>query len=100
MTDKRQVVSPLLTLCMIVKDEAATIERTLLSVKPFIDRWIILDTGSTDSTRDVVRKTMEGTPGEIHEAPFVDFATTRNVSLDLAGDSSEFVMWLDADDEL
>jgi glycosyltransferase involved in cell wall biosynthesis len=91
---------PLLTLCMIVKDEAATIERTLASVKPFVDRWLIVDTGSTDATREVVARAMAGVPGDLRESPFVDFATTRNVSLDLAGDATEFLMWLDADDEL
>jgi tetratricopeptide (TPR) repeat protein len=90
----------LLTLSMIVKDEERTIARTLATVKPFVDRWAILDTGSTDGTRDVVRRAMEGVPGELHEAPFVDFATTRNHALDLAGAATEFVLWLDADDEL
>lgn len=98
--EERGEMRTLLTLCMIVKDEEATIERTLASVKPYIDRWIIVDTGSSDATRDVVRRVMDGVPGELHEAPFVDFSTTRNVSLDLAGDATEFVMWLDADDEL
>jgi len=95
MPEKR---SDLFTLTMILKDEAATITRTLESIKPFIDRWVILDTGSTDGTQDVVRRAMEGVPGELHEEPFVDFATTRNRALDLCGEATEFVMWLDADD--
>ncbi|MRG98001.1 glycosyltransferase [Polyangium spumosum] len=90
----------LLTLSMIVKDEAATIARTLRSVKPFVDRWVILDTGSTDGTQEVVRHEMSGVPGELFEEPFVDFATTRNRALELAGTATEFVLWLDADDEL
>jgi glycosyltransferase involved in cell wall biosynthesis len=90
----------LLTLSMIVKDEAATIARTLRSVKPFIDRWVIVDTGSTDATREIIREEMAGVPGELHEKPFVDFATTRNAALELAGMSTEFILWLDADDEL
>lgn len=85
---------------MIVKDEAATIEKTLASIKPFIDRWIVLDTGSTDDTRERVRSAMEGVPGELYEAPFVDFATTRNHALDLCGDATEFILWLDADDDV
>src|SRR3954465_9964047 len=97
MSSKR---SDLLTLTMIVKDEERTLARTLASAKPFIDRWCILDTGSTDGTIALIRSTMEGVPGEVHEAPFVDFATTRNHGLELAGQSTEFVMWLDADDEL
>jgi glycosyltransferase involved in cell wall biosynthesis len=85
---------------MIVKDEEETLARTLETAKPFIDRWVILDTGSTDGTRDVIRRTLDGVPGELHEEPFVDFSTSRNRALDLAGKTTEFVMWLDADDEL
>jgi len=87
-------------LSMIVKDEAATIERTLVSVKPYVDRWVILDTGSSDGTIEVIRRVMAGVPGEVFEEPFIDFATSRNRALDVAGTSTEFVMWLDADDIL
>lgn len=90
----------LLTLTMIVKDEAATLARTLASAKPLLDRWVILDTGSTDGTQDLVRRELQGVPGELFEEPFVDFSTSRNRALDLAGDATEFVMWLDADDEI
>src|ERR1700733_6819656 len=90
----------LLTLTMIVKDEAKTLARTLASVRPFIDRWVILDTGSTDGTQALVRRELAAVPGELHEEPFVDFSTSRNRALDLAGEATEFVMWLDADDEL
>jgi hypothetical protein len=90
----------LLTLSMIVKDEEETLARTLASVGPAIDRWVIVDTGSTDGTQELVRRELAGVPGELHEAPFVDFATTRNVALDLAGGATEFVLWLDADDVL
>jgi glycosyltransferase involved in cell wall biosynthesis len=92
--------APLLTLTMIVKDEARTIGKTLASAKPFVDRWVVLDTGSTDGTQDAVREAMRGVPGELHEEPFVDFASTRNRGLDLCGERTPFVLWLDADDEL
>lgn len=91
---------PLLSLCMILKDEEATIRKTLASVLPHIDRWVILDTGSTDGTREVVREVMASKPGALHEEPFVDFATSRNHALDLCGEETEFILWLDADDEL
>ena len=90
----------LLTLCMIVKDEAHAVARTLRSAKPHIDRWVIVDTGSTDGTQAIVREVLEGVPGELFEASFVDFATTRNVALDRCGAETEFVMWMDADDVL
>lgn len=76
---------PTVCLAMIVKDEAAGIVETLRSVRDHIDAWCILDTGSTDGTRDLIFDTMLGGPrGVLYAAPFVDFATTRNRALDLA----------------
>ena len=89
---------PLLTLAMIVKDEATTLDKTLRSVRSCIDRWVIVDTGSTDATPSVARAALEGVPGELVSLPFVDFATTRNAMLEAAGEASTFVLWLDAED--
>lgn len=72
---------PLLGLVMIVKNENATIARTLNSVKDDIDFWTIVDTGSTDGTQDTVREVMGDTPGQLLSEPFVDFSTTRNYAL-------------------
>ena len=41
---------PLLEFVMIVKNEAHSIEDTIISAKPWVDRYTILDTGSTDGT--------------------------------------------------
>lgn len=90
----------MLALTMILKNEARTIGRTLASVRGCVDRWCILDTGSTDGTQAIVREAMGDVPGELHEGPFVDFATTRNRALDLCGTDSQFIVWLDADDVL
>jgi glycosyltransferase involved in cell wall biosynthesis len=90
----------LLTLVMILKNEAHTIEKTLNSVKDHIDYWAIIDTGSTDGTQDIIRKCLENVPGQLHEEPFIDFSTMRNKSLDLAGEASRWIIWLDADDVL
>jgi glycosyltransferase involved in cell wall biosynthesis len=94
------VNAPLLALTMIVKDEERGLGKTLASVKPFIDRWLVVDTGSTDRTRDIVKAELDGVPGELVEEPFIDFSTTRNVALDRLGERAAFVMWLDADDHL
>ena len=90
----------LVTLSMIVKDEARVIARTLASVKPHIDRWVIVDTGSTDDTKEIVKRELDGVPGELHEAPFVNFEVTRNLALDRCQKRTEFILWMDADDEL
>src|SRR3990167_896173 len=82
---------PLLSLLMIVKDEAANVERTIASCAGIIDEWCIFDAGSTDGTQDVVRRALAGVTGVLHEGPRIsqkyadriDYAATRNVILDI-----------------
>lgn len=90
----------LVGLVMIVKDEAHGIARTLDSLRGEIDRWTILDTGSTDGTQDVVRSVLASIPGILHEEPFAGFATSRNRALDLHGESTTFALMPDSDDYL
>lgn len=85
---------------MIVRDEAASIVKVLESVKPDIDHWTILDTGSTDGTQDLVRGVLGNVPGSLHEEPFVDFATTRNRALELAGQRCTFALMMSGDEVL
>ena len=91
---------PLLALVMIVKNEARRIRETIESAVGAIDSAVILDTGSTDSTRQILRAASEraSLPLEIYEEPFVDFATTRNRVLQLAGNRTEFVLMLSGDE--
>ncbi len=93
-----RVDGPLLGLVMIIKNEAHNIEETLQSFRPIIDRWTILDTGSTDGTQDIVRRVLADVPGELHEEPFVDFSTSRNRALELHGTSTVFAVMPDSDD--
>jgi len=83
---------------MIVRDEAPVIERCLRSVRPFINSWAIVDTGSTDSTQRLVRSCLHDLPGELIERPWVDFATNRNEALALARRYGEYAFFIDADD--
>jgi hypothetical protein len=55
----------MLALVMIVKDEAHTLAQTLMSVKAFVDRYYILDTGSTDGTPELIGQVMEGISGSV-----------------------------------
>lgn len=81
------------SLCMIVKDEEKTLERCLNSVKSFIDEIIIVDTGSKDSTKDIVRKFN----GKIYDFKWQnDFSLARNFSFSKA--TSDYILWLDGDD--
>lgn len=86
-----------LCLCMIVRDEAESIVRCLQSCRELIDYWVICDTGSTDGTQDLVRGTLAGVPGELHEHEWVDFGTNRSRLLELARGKADYLLLLDAD---
>jgi len=85
-------------LSMIVKNEAAVIERCLRSARPFIHSWAISDTGSTDGTQDLVRRALADLPGELIERPWVDFSTNRNEALELARRHGDYALIIDADE--
>ncbi|MFE5218949.1 MULTISPECIES: glycosyltransferase [unclassified Streptomyces] len=88
------------TVClnMIVKDEAPVIRRCLESVRPLIDTWVIVDTGSTDGTQDVIRDVYRDLPGELHERPWRGYDGSRTEAIELARDSADFLLFIDADD--
>ena len=91
--------APRIVLSMIVKDEAHVIERCLASVRPLIDAYCIIDTGSTDGTQDLIRQLMSGTPGVVHDRTWEDFATNRTQALDASRRLGEFALMIDADVE-
>lgn len=90
------------TIClnMIIKDESHVIERCLASVKPIIDTWVIVDTGSTDGTQKIVKEFMKDIPGELHERPWINFAHNRNEALKLAKEKADYILMIDADETL
>src|SRR5689334_10374436 len=89
------------TVClnMIVKDESPVITRCLASVKPWIDYWVIVDTGSKDGTQAVIRDFMKDIPGELHERPWVNFAHNRNEAVSLAKEKGDYLLFIDADEQ-
>jgi tetratricopeptide (TPR) repeat protein len=82
---------------MIVRDEAAVIERCIDSVRDHIDHWVICDTGSTDGTQDLIRKVLSDVPGELHERPWVDFGHNRTELMRLAHGKADYLLLMDAD---
>jgi glycosyltransferase involved in cell wall biosynthesis len=90
------------TIClnMIVKDEARVIERCLASVRPFIDHWVIVDTGSSDDTPQRIAAALVGIPGELHHRPWRNFGHNRSEALDLARGKADYLLFIDADETL
>ncbi len=84
---------PLLSLCMIVKNEAEYLETCLKLARPHVDEIVVIDTGSTDGTQDIARRYAD--VFEEIEWPN-SFAAARNYSLDRA--SGQYILILDGDE--
>ena len=104
-------VTTRICLSMIVRNEAATIERCLHSAAPLFDAAVVVDTGSSDGTAELVRRYLaeRGCPGSVLSHPWRDFGVNRQAALDAArsfvaglGWPLERTYWLllDADLEL
>ncbi|MCW5941941.1 MAG: glycosyltransferase, partial [Fimbriimonadaceae bacterium] len=86
---------PRISLCMIVKDEERVLADCLASAKPWFDEIVVVDTGSTDGTRDIARRY----GARLFEFPWTDsFSEARNESLRHA--TGDWIFWMDADDTL
>lgn len=85
----------MISLCMIVKNEAHCLGRCLNSVHNHVDEIIIVDTGSEDSTVDIAQQY----GAKVFHFPWRhDFAAARNFSLEQA--RGQWILYLDADEEL
>lgn len=94
-----------LCLNMIVRNEAARIERCLKSVAPYISSAVIYDTGSTDGTPECMEAffASRGLPCLVVRGEFVNFEQARNAAIDAAKDapfSYDYLLLCDADMEL
>lgn len=85
---------------MIVKDERDVIARCLLSVKQLLDYWVIVDTGSSDETKELIQEVLRDIPGELYVRPWVNFAHNRNEALELARGKADYILFMDADETL
>jgi glycosyltransferase involved in cell wall biosynthesis len=82
-----------ISLCMIVKNEEDTLARCLRSVHDIVDEIIIVDTGSTDKTKEIARDFTS----KIYDFEWIDdFSAARNYSFSKA--TMDYILWLDADD--
>lgn len=80
---------------MIVKNEEEVLEQCLNSVKEVCDEIIIVDTGSTDTTKEIAAKFTD----RIIDFKWIDdFSAARNFAFSHA--TMDFILWLDADDIL
>lgn len=82
-----------ISLCMIVKNEEAVLSRCLKSCKNIFDEIIIVDTGSSDNTKNIAKQFTN----KVYDFFWQDdFSLARNFSFSKA--TCDYIMWLDADD--
>ena len=86
----------LIHLCIMVKNGGAQFEDMLKKNMGLIDRWTILDTGSTDETIDIINRTLVGVKrGELFQEPFINFRDSRNRLLNIAGTACKYTLMID-----
>src|SRR5258708_7849387 len=105
---------------MIVRKEEQHLRRCLDSVARYVDELVVVDTGSTDRTKEIAAgygavvldrnpethpqfffmddETTEAPPPYTRTMALGDFGAVRNAGLERT--TGDFVLWLDADDEL
>jgi len=89
--DKPQKIS----LCMILKDEEHFLPGCLKTIEGLVDEIIVVDTGSTDRTKEIAAEY----GAKIYDHPWQnDFSLHRNQSIDYA--TGDWILILDADEEL
>lgn len=99
-----------LILTQIMKNESLVVERMLNSLIGFVDGVVMIDTGSTDNSIELVEKWGKDNNIETHVIvrPFDDFEQSRNFSIDKAreiflskNDKNDYYsFWLDCDEVL
>lgn len=89
-----------LSLSMIVKNESHVILECLNSVYKMIDYWVIIDTGSTDGTQDIIRNFFaeKNIPGELIQSDWKGFGASRTEALNAVKGKAEYAYMIDADD--
>ena len=84
-----------ISLCMIVKNEQAVLGRCLESVADVVDEIIVVDTGSSDDSRQIASQY----GARLYDFPWCDdFSAARNAAF--AKGEMDYLFWLDADDIL
>ncbi len=83
------------SLCMIVKNEEKVLERCLRSLHDLMDEIIIVDTGSTDSTKEIARRYTD----KVYDLEWIDdFSAARNFAFSHA--TKDYIYSADADEVL
>lgn len=87
---------------MIMKDESKILPRLLNSIYPLLDYYTVVDTGSTDKSKAIVKQFFGGKkiPGQIYDHKWINYGDARNHALNKAKGKTDFCFTIDADNIL
>lgn len=84
-----------ITAIILTRDEELNIERCITCVKPYVDRVVVVDSGSTDRTIEIAK----GLGADIYEhSPFVHYAKQFNWAIDNTNVTTKWIYRIDADE--
>lgn len=105
----------MISFCLIARNAAKTLPATLESIRPVCDELVVVDTGSSDATVDILKAahaTVECVTPDSHPDWFMEISNDRGgkettlARFDLAREKSfamasgDLVFWIDCDDTL
>ena len=91
--DKKEWQPLKLSLCMIARDEEADIGKAMKSLDGIVDEIIVVDTGSSDRTKEIVKEF----GGKVIETKWEDhFSKARNLGIEEA--RCDYILVMDADE--
>lgn len=86
-------MKPFMSACLIVKNEEDMLRKCLQSLQGGVDEIVVVDTGSTDATKEIAKEFTD----KVYDFEWIsDFATARNFAASKA--SGEWILTIDADE--
>jgi len=85
---------PSLSLVIVAQNEERTIEQVLASAQGIVDEIVLVDSGSTDRTKEIARTCS----ARVVEQPWLGYSAQKNLAIDLA--KGDWILSLDADEVL
>ncbi|KXY88426.1 MULTISPECIES: glycosyltransferase family 2 protein [Bacillus cereus group] len=86
-------MKPFMSACLIVKNEEDMLGKCLQSLRGYIDDIVVVDTGSTDMTKEIAKEFTD----KVYDFKWMnDFAVARNFATSKA--SGEWILAIDADE--
>lgn len=87
-------------LVMIFKDDAATIERSLISVKPWVQSYFLIDAGSRDGSAEMALTALQGVSGVLAKSPWAMTPPTVSSLLRAAKQHGDYLLLMEPDEIL